>query len=152
MIPDPTDLGLLIGRVQHGHHRALDEALAPLGVTLVQWNGLRALDRHPGASQHALAEATFNSDQAMGALLQRLLARGLVARAPGPGRALRHRLTPAGQAILEQGRRLHADVLAQSMAALDAEERAALGRLLGKVLAPGGEEAVSVAQTGSSKA
>ena len=56
-------LALLIKQAQHRHHQALDTALTPLGISLVQWNALREIHRHPDSSQHRLAELTFNSDQ-----------------------------------------------------------------------------------------
>ena len=108
--------------------------MAPLGVSLVQWNALREIDRHPGASQHQLAEQTFNSDQAFGTLLNRLLAAGWIERGQGAGRASVHRLTPAGQALLRDGQQVMAEVTAASFAALSLDEREFLARLLGKIL------------------
>ena len=111
MSTDREHLGWLIKRVQHGHHRALDARLAPLGLSLVQWNALREIDRHPGCSQLQLAEWTFNSAQALGTLVTRLLALGLVERRPGKGRATVHRLTPRGQALLREGQVVMSRVL-----------------------------------------
>jgi DNA-binding MarR family transcriptional regulator len=126
-------LGWLIKKVQHGHHRALDAALAPLGVSLVQWNALREIDRHPGCSQHQLAEATFNSDQALGTLLGRLHRMGLILRERGSGRAQVHQLTQRGIEMLEKGGKIRAGVLGKSLGALSAAEGVELGRLLSKV-------------------
>jgi hypothetical protein len=67
------DLGLSLKKVQSRHHRALDAQLLRLGVSLVQWNALREIDRNPGSTAHRLAELTFNSDQAFGTLTTRLL-------------------------------------------------------------------------------
>src|SRR5579859_1946204 len=49
MSSEPEQLGWLVKRLQHRHHRVLDENLTPLGVSLVQWNALREIDRNPGA-------------------------------------------------------------------------------------------------------
>src|SRR5262249_41981981 len=127
-------LGWLIKRAQHGHHRALDASLARLGVSLVQWNALREIERNPGASQHELAERTFNSDQAFGTLVTRLEARRLVERRDGVGRAKVLRLTPKGKALLREGQEVMVEVLTASFAPLQEEERAELARLLTKIL------------------
>jgi DNA-binding MarR family transcriptional regulator len=134
MSNEPEHLGWLIKRIQHGHHRALDRNLAPVGVSLVQWNALREIERNPGSSQHRLAERTFNSDQAFGTLMTRLQAAGLVERHPGTGRATIHRLTPKGKALLRDGQKVMSEVLTASFAPLRQQERQALGRLLTKVL------------------
>ena len=138
MSRDLEHLGWLIKRVQHRHHRALDANLARLGVSVVQWNALREIDRNPSFSQHQLAERTFNSDQAFGALLGRLQGRGLVARRRGFGRASLHRLTPEGAALLREGPAIMALELATSFAPLREEEREDLALLLEKVLAAAG--------------
>ena len=62
------ELGLSVKRLQMRHHRAIDAALSPLGISLVQWDALRHLDQNPGASLHDLAQLTFQSDQSFGTL------------------------------------------------------------------------------------
>lgn len=126
-------LGWLIKRAQHGHHRALDAKLSGLGVTLVQWNALREIERNPGCSQLQLADHTFNSAQAFGTLATRLIASGWVARMQGVGRATLHRLTPSGAALLRRGKRVMTDVLTASFAPLTKSERVELARLLDKI-------------------
>ncbi len=127
-------LGGLIKRVQHAHHRAMDANLAHLGISLVQWNALREIERNPGSSLHHLAKCTFNSDQAFGTLATRLLARGWVEREEGSGRAITHRLTASGKALLRGGRKVMEEVLATSFASLGSKEREQLAVLLTKVL------------------
>jgi len=127
-------LGWLIKRIQHSHHRALDKELAPIGVSLVQWNALREIDRNPGCSQHHLAEVTFNSEQAFGTLLNRLIAAGLIERRAGLGRATVHGLTRKGKAQLRDGQKVMLAVTGASFDALDDAERDTLARLLSKVL------------------
>ncbi|WP_148285514.1 MarR family winged helix-turn-helix transcriptional regulator, partial [Microbacterium sp. B24] len=83
-------LGQAIKRAQYRNHRALDAALRDAGVTLVQWDALRAIDRMPGATGHTLASATFQSDQAFGTLANRLLGLGLIERTAGRGRRIEH--------------------------------------------------------------
>src|ERR1700748_3316721 len=106
-----ADLGLSVKRLQIRHHRRSDERLAPLGISLVQWDALRHLHENPEASLHDLAQLTFQTDQAFGTLAARMEKRGLIERVPGPGRAVRHRITAEGERVREAGAALVEDVL-----------------------------------------
>jgi DNA-binding MarR family transcriptional regulator len=130
----PEALGLLIKRIQHAHHRCIDERLTPLNLSLVQWNALREINRNPQEPLRQLARLTFNSDQAFGALVTRLLARGYVRRRPGFGRATIHELTPLGQSLLRKADAIVHEVLTQSFAALSGPEKEVLHTALGKIL------------------
>ncbi|MFB8001621.1 MarR family winged helix-turn-helix transcriptional regulator [Nocardia sp. NPDC056000] len=132
-MPDLQALGRAIKQAQYRHHRALDTALTEVGSTLAQWDALRAIDRTPGSTARALAEETFQSEQSFGTLATRLLARDLIERAPGRGRAIEHRLTPEGERTLAAANRVADAVLAESFAALSAAERATLRGLLERV-------------------
>ncbi|MFB7723064.1 MarR family winged helix-turn-helix transcriptional regulator [Nocardia sp. NPDC056100] len=132
-MPDLQALGRAIKQAQYRHHRALDTALTEVGSTLAQWDALRAIDRTPGSTARALAEQTFQSEQSFGTLATRLLARDLIERAPGRGRAIEHRLTPEGERTLAAANRVADAVLAESFAALSAAERATLRGLLERV-------------------
>lgn len=127
-------LGLLIKKAQHRHHRLMDTELSQLGLSLVQWNALREIGRNPGASMHALAELTFNSDQAFGTLTTRLQRAGLIERSQGPGRVNHHRLTPKGEALRKAGATLASAVLAKSFTPLTGGERDVLAALLTKLV------------------
>ena len=133
------DLALAIKRLQHRHHRTLDARLAPLGTTLVQWDALRAISRNPDASLHRLAQLTFQTDQSFGALAGRLVDRGLIDRVAGPGRAIRHRLTLAGEALLSEGYTVYNEVLSQSFSTLTPTELDTLYGLLTCLLHGPGE-------------
>jgi DNA-binding MarR family transcriptional regulator len=126
--------GLSVKRLQMRHHRALNAGLAPLGVSLVQWDALRHLDDNPGASLHDLALLTFQSDQSFGTLAGRMIQRGLIERVPGPGRAVRHRLTEKGKALRHAGDEIVERVLLHSFAPLTPAQLAALDELLTTVL------------------
>jgi DNA-binding MarR family transcriptional regulator len=128
------DLGQAVKRLQHRHHRMVDARLVLLGITLVQWDALRAISRQPNASSHRLAQLTFQTDQSFGALAGRLVARGLIDRVTGPGRAIRHRLTPAGEELLSKGRTVVNEVLAESFSPLSPTERDTLYDLLTRLL------------------
>ena len=130
MTTDLEALGQAVKRAQYRNHRTMDAALKDVGVSLVQWDALRAIDRTPGASGHDLAVATFQSDQSFGTLAARLVDRGLVERTAGRGRRIEHALTDAGRAALADGHAVAGRVLQELFAPLDAGERARLSELL----------------------
>lgn len=136
MEPSLRETGLWVKRLQVQHHRAANEALAALGLTIVQWDALRHLEANPEASLHDLAQLTFQTDQSMGTLAGRLIARGLVERVPGPGRAVRHALTAKGTALREAGAQRLDEVLAASFAPLTAAQLAAFDELLRRLVRP----------------
>ncbi|MGX6606725.1 MarR family winged helix-turn-helix transcriptional regulator [Micromonosporaceae bacterium Da 78-11] len=125
-----SEVGLLVKRLQHRHHRELTAALADLGISLVQWDTLRHLYREPGASLHDLAQLTFQTDQSFGTLATRMTDRGLIERVPGPGRAVRHRLTDKGERLRAEGQDRADRVVAASFSGLDDAQVAQLGALL----------------------
>ncbi|WP_433443827.1 MarR family winged helix-turn-helix transcriptional regulator [Nonomuraea sp. CA-141351] len=132
----PADVALAVKRLQHRHHRALSRALAPLGLSLVQWDTLRHLHRKPDASLHDLAVLTFQTDQSFGSLAVRMADRGLIERVPGPGRAVRHRLTEEGERLRMAGQEAADTVIATSFQSLTAGQLDQLGGLLDTVLGP----------------
>ena len=127
-------LGLLIKHIQHRNMRLLDEKLARIGISVIQWNALRTIERYPGSCMHRLAKLTFNSDQALGTLTARLLRLGLVERKPGHGRINLHALTPKGAHLLGEGRSIVQTVLAESFSPLNETECATLQNILSKLL------------------
>jgi len=135
------DIGLSVKRLQMRHHRALNAELAALGISLVQWDALRHLDQNPGASLHDLAQLTFQSDQSFGALAGRLIDRGLIERVPGPGRAVRHRLTDKGRALRRAGDPIVERVLADSFAPLTPTQLATFDTLLAQLLSSPDDDA-----------
>lgn len=124
------DLGLAVKRLQWRHHREINKRLAPLGLSLAQWDVLRHLHREPDASLHRLAELTFQTDQSMGTLATRMVERGLLERAESPGRAVRHVLTADGERIRTNGSAIFDEVLRESLGRLSIKERATLYELL----------------------
>jgi DNA-binding MarR family transcriptional regulator len=97
---------------------------------------LRHLGRQPDASLHDLAQLTFETDQSFGSLSSRMVERGLIERVPGPGRAVRHRLTDRGEELREAGDALAKEVVTGSFAPLTAGRLEQLGDLLDQVLEP----------------
>jgi DNA-binding MarR family transcriptional regulator len=132
----PGEVSLAVKRLQYRHHRALSRALAPLGLSLVQWDTLRHLHREPDASLHDLAVLTFQTDQSFGSLATRMAERGLIERVPGPGRAVRHRLTEEGARLRAEGQDLVDAVAESSFRDLSAAQLDQLGELLDRALGP----------------
>lgn len=132
----PADVALAVKRLQYRHHRALNRALAPLGLSLVQWDTLRHLHRQPDASLHDLAVLTFQTDQSFGSLAVRMADRGLIERVPAPGRAVKHRLTEEGARLRAAGQNLVDAVFTSSFQTLSAAQLKELGQLLDTVLGP----------------
>jgi DNA-binding MarR family transcriptional regulator len=132
---DIGEIGRSVKRLQMRHHRALNEALTPLGLTIVQWDALRHIDENPGASLHLLAELTYQSDQAFGTLAGRMIERGFIERVVTPGRAVQHRLTKLGTSQLERGTELVAETLESSFSALSPTQLAGFARALRIILA-----------------
>ena len=117
------------------HHRTANERLAPLGISIVQWDALRHLHENPEASLHDLARLTFQTDQSFGTLATRMIDRGLIERVAGPGRAVRHRLTDKGEELREKAGETVRGVLTESFSALTDEELQTFGDLLALALA-----------------
>jgi DNA-binding MarR family transcriptional regulator len=132
--PPIGQTGLMVKRLQVRHHRAADAALQKLGLSLVQWDALRHLYENPEASLHRLAQLTFQTDQSMGTLATRMQARGLIERVPGPGRAVRHRLTAEGDRLRGEGAAIVRQCFEDSFAPLSVRELGTFNGLLRKVL------------------
>lgn len=135
MTSDIGEIGRSVKRLQMRHHRALNAALAPLGLTIVMWDALRHIDENPGASLHLLAESTYQSDQAFGTLAGRMIERGLIERLRAPGRAVQHRLTEEGAILRRRGNDLVRSALIASFAGLTAQQLADFDTTLRIVLA-----------------
>ncbi len=129
------EVGLAVKRLQARHHRAIDAELAPLDISLVQWDALRHLAENPDASLHALALLTFQTDQSFGALAARMIDRGLIERVPGPGRPVHHRLTDKGHALQRTGGEVVERVLTDSFSPLTPTQLQTFETLLQRLLA-----------------
>ncbi|AGL19118.1 MarR family winged helix-turn-helix transcriptional regulator [Actinoplanes sp. N902-109] len=123
-------VGLAVKRLQWQHHREMNRRLAPLGLSLVQWDTLRHLHANPGASLHKLAELTFQTDQSMGELAKRMVERGLIERVAAPGRKVQHQLTAAGEELRRAGADTADSVLTETLGHLSTHERDTLHELL----------------------
>jgi DNA-binding MarR family transcriptional regulator len=135
-MPSKQEVGLAVKRLQWRHHREANRRLSTqVGVSLVQWDVLRRIHQSPDLSLHALAEATFQTDQSMGELAKRMIKRGLIERIDGAGRAVRHRLTDAGVAAYKAGSDIADAVIEGTIGRLSAKQRTTLFDLIEKALA-----------------
>lgn len=130
------DVGLAVKRLQWRHHRGANNQLASIGLSLAQWDVLRHLHENPEASLHKLAVLTFQTDQSMGALAARMIDRGLLQRVEGPGRAVRHRLTPSGEQLRVDGAKIVDSVLTDTLGHLTGRELSELHALLTRATGP----------------
>lgn len=113
-------LRLLVLALQRDLHRALGDALRPLGVTPAQAEVLAVLAAQAPLSLQALGERLVCETGSPSRLVDGLVRAGWVARLPDPddGRQVRLGLTPAGQAQ------------AAAVAAVEADFEAELAGLL----------------------
>jgi DNA-binding MarR family transcriptional regulator len=140
MQPSILQVGLAVRELHWRHHREANRRLqAQAGLSLKQWEVIRQLRREPEASLHDLAMRTFQTDQSMGELAKRMVDRGLLARVEGPGRAVRHRVTSAGEAAYEAGSGVVDGVLAETVGSLTPDEQATLHAMLTKAAAGPGD-------------
>jgi MarR family transcriptional regulator for hemolysin len=97
-------LGFLIHDVSRLRRKVVDRALKPLDVTRSQWWVLAFLSRDDGMSQVALADELDLGKVALGGLIDRLEAVGLVERRPDKvdRRLKRVFLAPKGAGLIEQ--------------------------------------------------
>jgi MarR family transcriptional regulator, temperature-dependent positive regulator of motility len=112
---------------------------AGLDLTSVQFAALDAVAQQPGIDQASLAE-TISFDRAtIGGVIDRLEAKGLVARVVSEQdrRARCLHLTPAGKRLLASSRPVVEGLQAEILAPLSARERAAFIALALKALGLG---------------
>jgi MarR family transcriptional regulator for hemolysin len=101
--PPEDDLLLLLGDTARLIGTYADRVARRQGMTKAQWVLLLKLSRHPGLSQKDLAELMEVEPITVGRLVDRLEARGLVARDADEQdrRIWRLRLTPAAAPLLQ---------------------------------------------------
>ncbi|WP_067676416.1 MarR family winged helix-turn-helix transcriptional regulator [Nocardia miyunensis] len=97
-------IGYLIKQAQQTFHRACEERLRPLGLTMSQYAVLRALSDVPGAPAAELARRTFVTRQSLRDVLNGLQKAGLatVADQPTTGRSRPVTLTESGRSQLNR--------------------------------------------------
>ena len=119
--------------------RTYEAALHPLGLKLPQFGILGAIGHGTTASETVLADRLGLERTTLVRNLKVLTQNGWIEPIPGNGRGLRHRLTPAGQAILEAAIPLWQQAQGQLESKLkdtDAEEARRAMRALRKATYP----------------
>jgi|SRR5664279_3527099 len=130
---------VLLTRLARVVYRASTEEL--LGIRLKELATLAYLRDHEDASQQALTQALMVDANSCVLLLNELEASGFAERRRDPDDRRRHivALTPTGRQALERAERAQESIEDDVLAALDADERAALRTLLSRALeAPAG--------------
>jgi DNA-binding MarR family transcriptional regulator len=125
-------LGYRLKQAQYLYRQHVDDALEPLELTAAQFGVLAALQREPDATNAMLARMCFVTPQTMIQILAGLQRRGLVGRRPHPqhGRLIQTRLTARGKRVLTAARKAVDAVDRRTFAALTADDREHLARIL----------------------
>lgn len=125
-------LGFLVHDVSRLRRSLIDRFLKPLNVTRSQWWVLAFLSRRDGLSQVALAEELDLGKVALGGLIDRLEANGLVERRPDPvdRRVKRVFLTKAGGKLMKDIRASSAQAEDLILAGIDDDDLKATVRAL----------------------
>lgn len=102
--PRGFDSWLTVGRTNLKVHRALNQLLGELDLSLAQHEILVTIRRHPDITQRDLADRLHVIKSNATALLKKLEARGLVTRTSDPhdSRINRLDLTRSGHALVER--------------------------------------------------
>jgi DNA-binding MarR family transcriptional regulator len=111
---------------------------AGFDLTPVQFAALHAIGTWPDCDQSSIGRAIACDKATLGAVLDRLQAKGLVERAPDESdrRAWRLRATPDGLALLERLEPRVAAIQRELLAPLDAAEARQLMSLLARLVGP----------------
>jgi DNA-binding MarR family transcriptional regulator len=132
MEPSELTTSYLIGRADRIVRQHLEEALAGSGLTIAEFTTLSVLRARPGLSNARLARRALVTPQAMHKVIRSLEDAGLVSRtaAAQGGRALEARITEAGASLVAMLLTQVAEIEDDIFAALDAQDRRELLRLL----------------------
>ncbi|OLR92499.1 MarR family winged helix-turn-helix transcriptional regulator [Actinokineospora bangkokensis] len=123
--------GYLVKQVQQAFHRACEDRLRPLGVSMSQYAVLRAVADTGGAPAAELARRTFVTRQSLRDVLAGLTAAGLVeVGAVTTGRARPVTLTGRGEDVLARAEQVVLTVDDRMTASLTAEQVGQLTALL----------------------
>jgi DNA-binding MarR family transcriptional regulator len=129
---DAIRFGFLVHDVSRLRRVVFDRALKPLGATRSQWRVLTFLSRRDGMTQTALAADLDLTKVAVGGLLERMEAAGLVQRRPDEfdARIRRVYLTRAGNRLIGQVRSRLAPLEQEALGPNSDEEMATTVRAL----------------------
>ncbi len=125
-------IGYQLKRAQHMLRLRMDEALAPLGLTVPQYAALSALETEDGLSNAEMARRCFVTAQTMNPIVSALEQSGSVRRKahPAHGRVLQVFLTNQGRRLLARAHAKVFDVEARMLGEMPPEQKALLLQLL----------------------
>jgi DNA-binding MarR family transcriptional regulator len=131
----PSLIGYNIRRAQVAVFADFADSLTEVDITPGQFGVLVLISENGGLNQTRLGNGLGVDRSTVVAVIDRLQARGLVARTPAPGdrRSYALQLSPAGQDLLARAKRLVAAHEARIGEPLSAKERQTLKTLLGKL-------------------
>jgi DNA-binding MarR family transcriptional regulator len=132
--PD-SHLTYLMAKVGHLLERRIDKAVDQAGLTLRQFSALAHIARRPWLSSSDLARLLLITPQAVNTLVTRLIAAGLIDKAPTrPRQPLVLTLTDAGRDALLRAEPLATAAEAAALESLGPEEVAATSAVLHRLL------------------
>lgn len=133
-VPLPTRFWVALARAYRLAYRRHSRALAPLGVSVSQFDLLATLHRSPagGLRMGELSDRLLVTEGNVTGLVDRLQAAGMVERHADPAdrRAFRVRLTPAGRALAERAIPVVEAELARAFAGIPEERMRRAQRVL----------------------
>lgn len=132
-----TRMGYLAWQVVHVMGTRLERALRSLDLTAAQHNALQHVVWAPGVSAAQIARRTGFTPQSMGAAVNALVDRGLLARREHPSsrRTVQLTVTDSGANLAERARGLVERLDEEALAVLAPAERAVVHSLLLRMLA-----------------
>jgi MarR family transcriptional regulator for hemolysin len=130
-------LGFLMHDVSRLRRTVFDDFMKPLKVTRSQWWVLAYLSRHDGMIQSDLANVLELGKAALGSLIDRLEAAGLVRRGADESdrRAKRVYLSPAGSHLIKEMHVLSNEMSERILEGIDDASRHSLANMLSQVKA-----------------
>ncbi len=136
---DDNSLGFLMKQVHMSLNRLMDQDMTPLGLTAMQWRPIICLARNRADTAAELAKIIAVDTGAMTRTLDRLEAKGLVARSRSQEdrRVVRLELTEAGQAIAREIPARISRTMQHHLRGFDAEELRMLTHFMQRMLANG---------------
>jgi DNA-binding MarR family transcriptional regulator len=125
-------VGHLLRRAHQRHVAIFQEGIGAAALTPMQWAALVTLVRDGQASQNQLGRLTAMDPATIQGVARRLLARGLIARAPHPAdrRISLLAATPAGVALVKATLPAAVAISEATLAPLNADERRTFLQLL----------------------
>jgi DNA-binding MarR family transcriptional regulator len=129
------DVWLTVGRTNHKVHRALNQSIGELNLSLAQHEILLWIWQKPGITQKQLAEKLLVVKSNVSALIKKMEGRGLVQRNCDP-RDTRNKcltLTDAGERLVRQSYGRQKSVIDAMTSVMSDEELERTGEIMGRV-------------------